>query len=582
MLKYHALRWPPALLLVASGLAASPTVRAQCPAAQVVLTPAGPTTFPVGGSVVLRAAATSLGFNGGLAGPDDTPHALAAQPDGKILVGGQFREYNDQPHVGLLRILPDGAPDTTFVVDRRTAPAQRLILTPYALAVQPDGKILAGGYVQQPDQKFLFGLVRLLPDGSFDKSFKVGASPDTAAIYTIALQPDGKIIIGGFTGSRLAIRPYVYGQRAFVARLNPDGSYDPTFVRPNRTLPARPTGVAPAGLVRASLVQPDGRLVFATEEGVVLRLNTDGSLDNTFSCPIYLRGGTIWALAQQADGKVVVGGYFGNWFRNGVLRLTTDGSVDPTFQPNGVFAFEVRALTRLPGDKLLAAGLSRTRADGSGVPFTTVVRLNPDGTRDPGLPYQQFLGGPLNSLVLQPTGQVVAGGGFCPDSLKPDTYNYLVRLNPNGSYDQPGVPLAGGEFRFSGGSGAGAARTITASGSYTATYASASGCTYTSAPVAVTTTTPLATHEAWEAAGLVLAPNPAHGTIACTVPGLAGATRVQATLFNSLGQAVYTQAAPLPAAGTRLVLDATQLAPGLYSLRLLAGTATLAKKVVLE
>jgi len=90
MLKYYALRWLTALVLLVSELAASPAVRAQCPGAQVVLAPAGPTTFPLGGSVVLRAAATSRGFNGGLTGPDNTPHALAAQPDGKILVGGQF------------------------------------------------------------------------------------------------------------------------------------------------------------------------------------------------------------------------------------------------------------------------------------------------------------------------------------------------------------------------------------------------------------------------------------------------------------------------------------------------------------
>ncbi|RZK47883.1 MAG: T9SS type A sorting domain-containing protein [Hymenobacter sp.] len=123
---------------------------------------------------------------------------------------------------------------------------------------------------------------------------------------------------------------------------------------------------------------------------------------------------------------------------------------------------------------------------------------------------------------------------------------------------------------------------MTASGSYTATYTSASGCAYTSAPVAVTATTPLAARATWEADGLVLAPNPAHGTISCTVPGLAGATRVQATLLNSLGQAVHTQAAALPAGGIRLVLDARPLAPGLYSLRLQAGATTLTKKVIVD
>lgn len=410
------------------------------------------------------------------------------------------------------------------------------------------------------------------------------ASPDTAAIYSLALQPDGKIIIGGYASRRLVIGPYVYGLRAFVARLNPDGSYDPTFVRPNRTLPARPTGVAPAGLVRASLVQPDGKLVFATETTTIVRLNADGSLDATFESPLNLRGSSTYALAQQADGKLLLGGYYGNWFRNGVLRLNTNGSLDTTFQPNGVFALEVRTLLPLPGDKVLAGGLSRVKPDGSGLVFTSLVRLNPNGTRDATLPYQRFLGGQLCSLVLQPSGQVVAAvdGALCADSLRPNTYNYLVRLNPDGSLDQPGTPLVGGTYQFSGGSGTGAARTVSASGSYTATYTSTSGCTYTSAPVVITATAPLATSTAWEAAGLVLAPNPAHGTATCTVPGLAGATRVQATLCNSLGQAVYTQVAALPATGTRLVLNVAQLPPGLYSLRVQAGATTLARKLVLD
>ena len=94
--------------------------------------------------------------------------------------------------------------------------------------------------------------------------------------------------------------------------------------------------------------------------------------------------------------------------------------------------------------------------------------------------------------------------------------------------------------------------------------------------------TALAAAAALTAAEVSLYPNPAHGAFAVQVPAVAGATAVQATLLNALGQAVRRQAAALPASGATLTVETDGLAAGVYTLRLQVGTAALAKRVVIQ
>ena len=94
--------------------------------------------------------------------------------------------------------------------------------------------------------------------------------------------------------------------------------------------------------------------------------------------------------------------------------------------------------------------------------------------------------------------------------------------------------------------------------------------------------TALATAAALTAAEITLYPNPAHAAFTVLVPGAAGAAQLHADLLNALGQVVRRQAAALPAAGTRLVVDATGLAAGVYTLRLQVGATAVAKRVVLQ
>jgi uncharacterized delta-60 repeat protein len=219
---------------------------------------------------------------------------LAIQPDGKIIVGGSFTTVNGRNQHGLVRLNGHGAADDTFNIGAGASAAV------WAVAVQPDGKILAAGAFDRFNDRNAGGLVRLNPDGSFDPAFQIGPGAD-AAVLAVALQKDGKILIGGkFTGVNGVACPH-------VARLQADGRLDAEF---------KP-GSGPNETVQSIAVQPDGKILLgggfdtldgATRHGVA-RLNADGSLDRSFG-----NGGGasgyVWSVAVQPDGKVLAVGAF--------------------------------------------------------------------------------------------------------------------------------------------------------------------------------------------------------------------------------------------------------------------------------
>ncbi len=139
---------------------------------------------------------------------------LALQPDGKIVLGGVFNNVNGQPRNGVARLNADGTLDTGFV-------APFAFCYPGVLAIQPDGKILVAGYLL--DTSFnAKGLARLRADGSLDPVPAFEPNGAFSSIQDIALQADGKIIIAGeFTSA--AGQP-----RGGIARLHADGTLEST------------------------------------------------------------------------------------------------------------------------------------------------------------------------------------------------------------------------------------------------------------------------------------------------------------------------------------------------------------------
>jgi len=247
------------------------------------------------------------------AGGNDYGNAVALQADGKIVVAG----YTEGATLdfAVARYNPDGSLDTGFDGDGK-------LVTDfsggddlsYAVVLQADGKIVVAGYTVSATWDF--AVARYNPDGSLDMGFdgdgKVATDYDGGTDYgkAVVLQADGKIVLAGITYSATA--------DFAVARYNPDGSLDTGFDGDGRVVTDF-AGGDDRGYAIA--LQADGKIVMAgsaygaTLDFAVARYNPDGSLDTTFDGDGKLvtdfAGGDDWgyAVALQADGKIVVAGY---------------------------------------------------------------------------------------------------------------------------------------------------------------------------------------------------------------------------------------------------------------------------------
>ena len=246
---------------------------------------------------------------------------ITTQLDGKILLGGSFHTVNGVSRKGLARLNADGSLDPSFDPGWVKNPGRV-----DDLIIQDDGKILVGG--PAVNGFATVGIARLNPDGTVDQSFNVRLQPNYAYVGHFALQPDGKILIGGYFET-------VNGAARFtVARLNRDGSLDPGF--------NAGTGAGSGGWVGSLAVLPDGKILaggafntFAnTAQRSLVRLNADGSLDTTFKPPL-ADSAYISQIGVQPDGRILVAwnlpqtenlGITGG----GILRLNEDGSLDNT------------------------------------------------------------------------------------------------------------------------------------------------------------------------------------------------------------------------------------------------------------
>jgi uncharacterized delta-60 repeat protein len=235
-------------------------------------------------------------------GANNLINALVVQPDGKIVVAGAFTTLGGggvgtTTRNGIGRLNADGSLDTTFdsSVDG----------TVFALARQPDGKILVGGNFTTLAGHSRSYIGRLDPDGSIDSEFHPGADNQ---VHSIAVQPDGKILVGGnfsmLGGGGTGTTP-----RNRIGRLEArNGSVDLTF------------DPGANASVSALTLQPDRKIVVGglftmlggggsglTARRRIGRLNGDGSLDVSFDPGA---DGGVNALAVQPDGKILVGGLF--------------------------------------------------------------------------------------------------------------------------------------------------------------------------------------------------------------------------------------------------------------------------------
>jgi uncharacterized delta-60 repeat protein len=263
-------------------------------------------------------------FNGGSARAE----AVDLQPDGKIVLAAwNSGEVNN---FITLRLNPNGAPDASFDGDGMAVTNFGLGSRPQDLKIQPDGKILVAGYYQTnlAPGGAAFAVARYNPNGTLDATFdgdgKASANVSGAdRAYGLTLQPDGKIIVAG-TAQLNFDSPQNFG----VVRLNADGSLDNSFDGDGRVTTTFVNGQSAA---RDVAVQPDGRIVVvgttATPSFVrsfaIARYLPNGALDPTFDgdgkvTTLIFSEASAAAVAFQSDGKILVGGYA---FSNGVYAM---------------------------------------------------------------------------------------------------------------------------------------------------------------------------------------------------------------------------------------------------------------------
>ncbi|HEY0427057.1 MAG TPA: FG-GAP-like repeat-containing protein, partial [Pyrinomonadaceae bacterium] len=376
-------------------------------------------------------------------GPDAMVNDIVLKPDGKILISGAFSNYNANPRTRVAQINADGSIDASVqfnmtgqvgvVNDIELQPDGKILVgfqsgitsvnrfnadgtidSTFAPLIsrdgivnkilqQPDGKILAAGDFTYADGVQRISLARFNANGSLDTSF-VQASPAIAQVYSLAIQPDGKILVGG---------------NLKLKRLNTDGTEDTSFVAPAYTII---NDIVP--LANGQILIGGGN----NSGGIVKRLNANGSIDSTFTDPQPSQW--VYKVLVQPDGKILVGGQFtglGNTPHQGIARLNPDGSLDTTFagSTNGL----VLTLALQPDGKVIVGG-SFTALNGSGNQVS-IGRLNADGTLDTG--FVQSTNGAVRAVKILPGGKILIGGTM--SAVQGAPHNGIASLNSDGTID---------------------------------------------------------------------------------------------------------------------------------------------------
>ena len=403
-----------------------------------------------------------------LNGRADEVHAVVVQPDGKIVAAGETYVFpQDSPRFALARYNADGSLDEAFgdaghIITGMTDDEWDASVA-YALAVQPDGKLLVAGTSYSPDDGHnVFALARFNADGTFDKSFGSGGRVLTAidhsesaiedVAYAMAMAEDGKIVLAGVTGS--------FPTDFAAARYLPNGKLDITFGNRGKVV----TDLSGDDKAAAVAIQPDGKVVLAGRgvnngnDWAMLRYMPNGKLDTAFGeegiISLDFKGGEdkVGGMALRPDGTIVLGGiaYIGAvicYDENGLSRgcdkygvalaqYTSDGALDTAFGSRGkaLYEFDLEsgayALALQPDGKIVLAG----HYDDDDF---AIVRANPDGSLDSRFGDAGLVRTPFGrgfdvayAVALQPDGKIVAAGTGTVDDDNPLNSNFaLTRYN---------------------------------------------------------------------------------------------------------------------------------------------------------
>jgi uncharacterized delta-60 repeat protein len=348
---------------------------------------------------------------------------LAEQPNGQILVGGNFTRWNRTTVVnGIARLSSDGVLDTEFNTKTGTASGGGI----NAMEIQPDGKILVAGSFTTWNGATVGRIVRLNADGTRDTAFttNTGTGANTT-INSVAIQTDGKIVIGGQfeTWNGVTVNR--------IVRLNADGTRDTAFTTNTGT----GTGGAGIPSISAIAIQNNNQILlggsFTTFNGAtvnrIIRLNADGTRDTAFTANVGSGpNDAVLSISIQSNGQILVAGVFTTWQVSNntgrIVRLNADGTRDTAFTTNtGTGANSIiNAVAIQSNGQIVLAGNFTTW---NGVTVNGIVRLNENGTIDTAFTTNTGLGiFSVLKIIIQRDRKILIGGDF----------NVFNRINRSG------------------------------------------------------------------------------------------------------------------------------------------------------
>lgn len=394
---------------------------------------------PIGNNGFMRllpGGSVDTAFNrGGIGFQNINPgsvRAIAVQPDEKILIGGRFDTVNDIFRYKIARLNADATLDNSFQINTSGGGNYfSQIVDVYNITLQPDGKMMVtGGFTYLLDGVQKRNMVRLNADGSIDTTFNLSIYIDDTFLVSgggknrFVFLNDGKIVVGTSSSGTAS-------GKANPIRLNSDGVLDNTF---NSTAYINLNTV----YIMDIAVQPDGKILIggryvipnvtgSVTKSFIARLNSDGSADQTFQVSEETnREISTFKLLQ--NGKILIAKLEflpGNVQKSNIFRLNSDGSVDNSFAAGTGADGKINALLILPSGKIMVGGKFTIF---NGQPRGNLALINADGSLDP----MTFnVNQEVLCLTLDAEGRVLVGGGFTTISAgggQNNTRSYVARL----------------------------------------------------------------------------------------------------------------------------------------------------------
>jgi uncharacterized delta-60 repeat protein len=352
---------------------------------------------------------------GAAAGSTGEIRSLTVQPDGKVIVGGNFTSWKGGAVNGLVRLNADLSLDSTFTNNVASAPSHTSAFYPVrSVTLAGNGDIWISGEFTQWSSNPAKGLVRLNEDGTFDTGFTTWPSSATTSgkFNAVALQSDGSMIVAipqGASWHPSGSSNCKADSQCSLGRINSDGTRDTQFTS---------NGGVPNGTVEAIRVQDDNKILvggsFSSLSGTaggasnigkqLVRFNADGTRDTAFNANVaaVMDTGPVYSIGIQSDSKILVAGnlrvtHNTVTYSVKIIRFNSDGTIDTGFLANiggsnggfkciviscGMLDQSPRKIEVLSNDEILVGGFFNGfgGASASNLVGPGVVLLKADGS----------------------------------------------------------------------------------------------------------------------------------------------------------------------------------------------------------